>query len=131
MLNQAEHWLHAEVFAAANLEGLARQDAVRELFRHAAHLDKFALAEFKTLMGKIGVKGQTFNDMLKAAQSLQTEQEKGEDMPEVLNDSIHYRTPFRKGLRGCQNLLRFLLPNKRRSRKCQTTSSVIVPYVRV
>jgi hypothetical protein len=93
MLNQAEHWLHAEVFAVANLEGLARQDAIRELFRHAAHLDKFSLAEFKTLMGKIGVKGQTFNDMLKAAQSLQTEQEKGEDMPEVLNDSIPILSP--------------------------------------
>jgi DNA primase len=93
MLNKAENWLVAEVFAAANLEGLARQDAIRDLFQQAAKLKKFALAEFKALMAKIGVKGQTFNEMLKAAQTQQSEQQEGDEMPEVLNDSIPILAP--------------------------------------
>ena len=52
MLNKAENWLAVEVQHAADLEGLARQDAIRALFHHAANLEEFALAEFKALMAK-------------------------------------------------------------------------------
>ena len=63
LLNKAESWLAAEVNHAANLEGLERQDAIRILFTHAAGLDDFALAEFKSRMAKIGVKGRSFSEM--------------------------------------------------------------------
>ncbi|MCA0454055.1 MAG: hypothetical protein LCI00_08790 [Chloroflexi bacterium] len=93
MLNKAENWLVAEINQVANLEGLERQDAVRELFTYAAGLDDFALAEFKSQMAKIGVKGRAFMDMLKAAHSEEAEQRDDEDMPEVLNDSIPILSP--------------------------------------
>jgi DNA primase len=93
MLNKAESWLAVEVNSAAHLEGLARQDSIRELFTYAAGLQEFPLAEFKTLMAKIGVKGQTFNELLKAAQSQQQARQKGDDMPEVLNDSVPILSP--------------------------------------
>jgi hypothetical protein len=92
LLNKAENWLAVEVNHAANLEGLERQDAIRELFTCASGLDDFALAEFKSLMAKIGVKGRTFVEMYKAAQSQQKKTE-GEDMPEVLSDSIPILSP--------------------------------------
>jgi hypothetical protein len=40
----------------ADLKALARHDAMRNLFTHAAGLDDIALAEFKTQMAKVGVK---------------------------------------------------------------------------
>ncbi|MBZ0282272.1 MAG: hypothetical protein K8L97_16140, partial [Anaerolineae bacterium] len=92
LLNKAESWLAVEVHHAANLEGLERQDAIRELFTCASGLDDFALAEFKSLMAKIGVKGHSFSEMYKAAQSLQKQTE-GADMPEVLSDSIPILSP--------------------------------------
>jgi hypothetical protein len=92
LLNKAESWLAAEVHRAAHLEGLARQDAIRELFACASGLGDFALAEFKSLMAKIGVKGRTFGEMFKVAQS-QKAQTEGEDMPEVLSDSIPILSP--------------------------------------
>jgi DNA primase len=92
LLNQAENWLAAEVHHAAHLEGLARQDAIRALFTCASQLDDFALAEFKGRMAKIGVKGRAFSEMLKAAQS-EKEQTEGDNMPEVLSDSIPILSP--------------------------------------
>jgi DNA primase len=92
LLNKAESWLAVEVHHAANLEGLERQDAIRELFTCASGLDDFALAEFKSRMTNIGVKGRTFSEMFKAAQS-QKEQAEGDDMPEVLSDSIPILSP--------------------------------------
>jgi len=92
LLNKAESWLAVEVQQIASLEGLARQDAIRTLFTYAAGLDDFALAEFKSLMAKIGVKGRSFSEMYKAAQS-QKEKMEGEDMPEVLSDSIPILSP--------------------------------------
>jgi hypothetical protein len=93
MLNKAEHWLAVEIDQAANLEGLARQDAVRELFTYARGLDDFALAEFKSRMAKIGVKGRAFMDMLKAARSQEADEQGDEDTPEVLNDNIPILSP--------------------------------------
>jgi hypothetical protein len=92
LLNKAESWLAVEVQQIASLEGLARQDAIRELFTCASGLDNFALAEFKSLMAKIGVKGHIFSEMFKAAQS-QQKQTEGDEMPEVLNDSIPILAP--------------------------------------
>jgi hypothetical protein len=92
LLNKAESWLAVEVQQVASLEGLARQDAIRALFTHADGLDDFALAEFKSLMATIGVKGRSFSEMFKAAQS-QQEQAEGKDMPEVLSDSIPILSP--------------------------------------
>lgn len=92
MLNKAENWLAVEVQQVAALEGLARQDAIRALFTHVAGLDGFALAEFKSLMARIGVKGRGFGELLKAAQS-QQKQTEGTDMPEVLSDSIPILSP--------------------------------------
>jgi hypothetical protein len=93
LLNQADHWLSAEVYLAANLEGLARQDAVRKLFSYATDLDDFALANFKTLMAKIGVKGRSFSDLLKAAKVQHENDHTGDDMPEVLSENIPILSP--------------------------------------
>jgi hypothetical protein len=87
LLNKAPHWLAAEIQRTANLEGLECRDAIRVLFTYAAELEDFALAEFKSQVAKIGIKGRAFVEMLKAAQS-QLPQAKGDDMPEVLSDSI-------------------------------------------
>src|SRR5690606_34473627 len=92
LLNKAVSWLAVEANHAANLEGLERQDAIRELFTCASGLDDFALAEFKSLMAKTGVKGRPSAEMFKAAQS-QKEQTEGADMPEVLSDSIPILSP--------------------------------------
>jgi DNA primase len=92
LLNKAESWLAVEVHHVANLEGLERQDGIRELFTCASGLDDFALAEFKSLMARIGVKGRTFAEMYKEAQS-QKEKTEGEDMPEVLSESIPILSP--------------------------------------
>lgn len=92
LLNKAESWLAVEVSHVANFEGLERQDAIRELFTCASGLDDFALAEFKSLMAKIGVKGRSFSEMYKAAQS-QQKQTEGADIPEVLSDSIPILSP--------------------------------------
>ncbi len=94
MLNQAESWLNVKLKLAASLEGLARQDAIRDLFKCAVGLEDFALADFRTMMTKIGVGGRAFNEMLKAAQAQNQSQGDGDDnLPEVLNDSIPILSP--------------------------------------
>lgn len=93
MLNRAEHWLAAEIGRATYLDGLARQDAIRDLFQYAAGLDTLTLASFKSRMAAIGVKGGAFADLLKAAQQESSQTEDGEDAPEVLSDSIPILTP--------------------------------------
>jgi hypothetical protein len=93
MLNRAKHWLAVEVARAAFLEGLERQDAIRELFGYAVALDDFALAEFKELVAKIGVKGRLFAEMLAAARNGKRDDGDDEDMPEVLNDDVPILSP--------------------------------------
>ncbi len=92
MLNRAQHWLSAEVGRVAFLEGLERQDAVRQLFHYATELDDFALTEFKSQMAKIGVKGRAFQELFKAAQSTGGENAAA-DTPEVLSDNIPILSP--------------------------------------
>jgi hypothetical protein len=93
MLNRAQHWLAAEVSRAAFIEGLERQDAIRELFGYAIALDDFALAEFKGLMARIGVKGRLFTEMLTAARNGKRDDGDDDDMPEVLNDDVPILSP--------------------------------------
>ncbi|MDX1992562.1 MAG: hypothetical protein SF029_09235 [bacterium] len=92
LLNQVQSWLTLEVERVGRLEGLERRDALQEVFSHASGLTDFAFAEFKEHMAQIGVKGRTFSDLLKAAQS-QKESAEGADMPEVLSDSIPILSP--------------------------------------
>lgn len=93
LLNKARNWLEAEIIYIANKEGLARQDGLRELFKYAVDLDEFALAEFKSLMAKVGIKGRAFSDLMKAAKTQQEKQEHDEDMPQILGDDIPLLSP--------------------------------------
>jgi DNA primase len=94
-LNQAQPWLEIEVQHAAKLEGIARQDAIRQLFTYAQALDEYALAMFKTAMEDLGIRGRTFSDLLKATETAGTQREdtSDNDMPQVLNDSIPILSP--------------------------------------
>ncbi|MEQ8677157.1 MAG: CHC2 zinc finger domain-containing protein [Aggregatilineales bacterium] len=91
LFNKAQNWLLAEVHRAANLEGLARQDAIRELFQHVCDLDSFTLAQFKEAMGKIGVKAGVFNEMMKLSSN--DNPDNSDDFAEVFDDSIPVLSP--------------------------------------
>lgn len=91
MLNKAENWLLSEVNRTANLEGLAREDAIRELFQHANDLDSFTLAQFKDAMGKIGVKARVFNEMMKLSSN--EKPDNSDDFAEVFDDNIPVLSP--------------------------------------
>lgn len=94
LLNKARNWLEAEIIYTANQEGLARQDGLRDLFKYAVDLDEFALAEFKTQMGKVGIKGRVFSDILKAAKTQSEKLEQTEnDMPQILGDDVPLLSP--------------------------------------
>ena len=100
LLNAAPSWMAVEVQHIAKLDGLVRQDAIRALFAHGVGLDEFALAEFKSLVESIGVKGRNFSELLKASH-VQTKQTSADPMPEVLSDSIPILSPalgFRREL---------------------------------
>ncbi len=92
MLNRAQSWIGAEIARVERLEGLERQDAIRDLFTLAADLDRFALAEFKEALAELGVKRATFNEMLRAARSKAPE-EKEEEMPGIVDDGIPVLSP--------------------------------------
>jgi hypothetical protein len=93
LLNTARSWLLSETQRAANLEGLAREDAIRNLFRHVTDMDEFSLAEFKVTMDKIGVKGRAFNELLKAAQTQEVTEEQEDDQPQILGDDVPLLSP--------------------------------------
>ena len=59
----------SEVERVSHLEGLAQEDAIRDLFQHAHDLDVLSLARFKTMMAGLGIQGRAFNDLLKAGQA--------------------------------------------------------------
>jgi hypothetical protein len=92
LLNRAPGWLMSEVEHAGQLEGLAQEDAIRALFRHADHLDELALARFKSMMASLGVKGRAFTDLLNAARK-QTENGKENSMPELLSGDVPILSP--------------------------------------
>ena len=91
LLNTAQNWLLSEVHRAANLEGLARQDAIRDLFQHAGDLDSFTLAQFKDAMGKIGIKARMFNEMMKLSSNDNSDND--DDFAEVFDDNIPVLSP--------------------------------------
>ncbi len=94
LLNKARNWLETEIIYTANREGLARQDGLRDLFKYAVNLDEFALAEFKTFMAKVGIKGRVFSDMLKAAKAKSDKQEQDEnELPQILGDDVPLLSP--------------------------------------
>jgi len=92
LLNTAPSWIALEIDRVGDLEGIERQDAVRQLFTHAVRLDDFAFAEFKTAVGKIGIKGRAFTDLAKATRSEVEEQEE-DDVPQILSDDIPLLSP--------------------------------------
>jgi len=96
MLNKAKTWLQLEIERTAFLDGLERQDAVRDLFRHAVKLDEMELTEFRAALAKLDVKGRAFNDLLKAARA--EEAEKGDDMPQILGDDVPLLSPALEGI---------------------------------
>jgi hypothetical protein len=91
LLNTAQNWLLTEINRAGNLEGLARDDAIRELFTHMDGLDTFLLTQVKEAMGRIGVKARVFNEMLKASSN--GNDDEGDDMADVFDDSIPVVSP--------------------------------------
>jgi len=91
LLNKAENWLLSEVNRIANLEGLVRQDGIRDLFAHAGDLNSFTLAQFKDAMGKIGVKARVFNEMMKTSSIDRDDNDS--DNAEVFDDSIPVLSP--------------------------------------
>lgn len=55
MLNSAQSWLMSEVERVSQLEGLAQEDAIRDLFQHVHDLDPLALARFRGVMASLGI----------------------------------------------------------------------------
>ena len=98
LLNRAPHWLLNEAQHLAQLEGWARQDALRDLFGYVGDLDEFSLVEFKGEMAKLGIKGRTFTDLAKSAQKTQA---KNGEHPQILGDDVPMLSPalgFNEGI---------------------------------
>ena len=90
-MNRAKTWLQTEIERSAFLDGLERKDAIRALFRYAVDLDEMELSDFRAVLAKIGVKGRTFNDLLKAARVQQ--QDKPDKLPQILGDDVPLLSP--------------------------------------
>ncbi len=69
VLNLSTSWLMHEVQKVAHLEGLAREQSIRELFLYAPELDDLELVQFRHTMAKIGIRGSSFSVLLKASKS--------------------------------------------------------------
>ena len=80
LLNRARKGILAAVKRASALEGIAREDAIRDLCGQAQGLDAFALAEFKQAMQEIGVRAGVLNALIKVGARSQP------DTPEILID---------------------------------------------
>jgi hypothetical protein len=97
LLNGAKSWLAYEVERVGQLEGLAQEDAIRDLFQHTQNLDAFTLAKFKATMAELGITGRAFDSLLKAGRSEPQVEERGE----VFDDTIPVVSPalgFSSGL---------------------------------
>jgi hypothetical protein len=92
VLNKAQTWLEIEIGRIAFLEGLERKDALREVFEEAIDLDEIELLGFRTAMAKIGIKGQVFNSLLKAARNVQ-ETDGDDETPQILGDEVPLLSP--------------------------------------
>jgi hypothetical protein len=124
MLNLSQSWLLSEASRLSELEGIEQEDAIRDLFRYAHDLDKLGIARFKEALAKVGVKGRTFNDLLKTTQPDQDSQEADEaEMSEVFSDSIPILSPA-LGFQNDLALVTVSLMERTRSNKLR-----IQPYV--
>jgi hypothetical protein len=93
VLNKAQTWLELEIGRIAYLEGLERKDTLREVFEAAVDRDEIELLGFRTSMSKIGIKGQVFNSLLKAARNHCEKQNQNEDIPQILGDDVPLLSP--------------------------------------
>jgi hypothetical protein len=93
VLNKAQTWLEIEVGRIAFLEGLERKDALREVFEVAVDLDEIELLGFRTAIAKIGIKGQVFNSLLKAARKQEEVDKPDADLPQILSDDVPLLSP--------------------------------------
>ncbi|MBE2182400.1 MAG: hypothetical protein IAE89_03140 [Anaerolineae bacterium] len=91
VLNHARSWLQLEIERVKFLEGLARKDALQNLFQIASELPPLELTDFRAQMAKQGIKGRIFTDMLKATQKPQTFG--GSAVPEILSDEVPLLSP--------------------------------------
>ena len=92
LLNSAQGWLMSEVERVSQLEGLAQEDAIRDLFQHVHDLDPLALTRFRGVMATLGIKARAFNTLLKVEQAKTAEIE--HDKPsDVLDDRIPVVSP--------------------------------------
>ena len=80
MLNCAQKGILAAVERVGALEGIAREDAIRNLCGQAQDLDAFALAEFKEAMQAIGVRARVLNALIKV------DTHADPDTPQILAD---------------------------------------------
>jgi hypothetical protein len=97
LLNGAKSWLAYEVERVGQLEGLAQEDAIRDLFQHTQNLDAFTLAKFKATMAELGITGRAFDSLLKAGRF----EPQVEECGEVFDDTIPVVSPalgFSSGL---------------------------------
>jgi len=92
LLNTAPNWLMSEVERASQLEGLAQEDAIRELFRHVHDLDPLALARFRGVMASLGINARAFNSLLKVEQASATD-DLNDQPAAVLDDRIPVVSP--------------------------------------
>jgi DNA primase len=93
MLNSAKSWLMSEIKRVGQLEGLAQEDAIRDLFCHVQDLDPLTIARFKTMMTGLGISARAFNSLLKTTQVQGKVGESQEEKSEVLNDRIPVLSP--------------------------------------
>ena len=91
LLNTAQNWLLAEINRVGNLEGLEREDAIRDLFGYMDDLDSFLMAQVKEAMSKIGVKARVFNEMMKVSRSSGLDED--DPISEVFDDNIPLVSP--------------------------------------
>ena len=80
MLNRAQKGILAAVERVGALEGIAREDVIRDLCGQAQGLDAFAFAEFKEAMQGIGVRARVLNALIKV------DTHADPDTPQILAD---------------------------------------------
>ncbi|HEX3050478.1 MAG TPA: toprim domain-containing protein, partial [Aggregatilineaceae bacterium] len=93
ILNQAPSWLASAVERVSHMEGLAQEDAIRDLFQYAHDLDVLSLARFKATIASLGIQGRAFDKLLKAEQAQHHKNATEEDKSGVFDDNIPVLSP--------------------------------------
>ncbi|NDJ76038.1 MAG: hypothetical protein GYB65_07245 [Chloroflexi bacterium] len=91
-LNSAQSWLMSEVERVSQIEGLAQEDAIRDLFQHVHDLDPLTLARFRGVMATLGINARVFNTLLKVEQA-KTAAVENDNPSDVLDDRIPVVSP--------------------------------------